>query len=211
MLRWYQSVLKRRPLLTQSLTTAILFGTGDIAAQQLVESTGPSNHAYSRTARMALYGGTIFGPAATTWYRFLQARVNLSSKATTVAARVGLDQLVFTPINLTCFLSSMAVMEGWKSSTGVGGGGVNGSSVSAGERVREKMGSTFGQAFGKNLLIWPWVQIANFSVVPLEHRVLLVNVVALGWNCYLSYLNSGGGKTKTEATKEKVVETVKKA
>jgi len=42
-------------------------------------------------------------------------------------------------------------------------------------------------------MIWPVVQFVNFKYVPLELRVLVVNVVSLGWNCYLSYLNGGGG------------------
>jgi len=58
----------------------------------------------------------------------------------------------------------------------------------------------------------------NFKVVPLEHRVLVVNVVSLGWNCYLSYLNSQPGKegedryevegTFAEKVEGRVVETI---
>ncbi|KAG9980650.1 hypothetical protein KCU78_g21604, partial [Aureobasidium melanogenum] len=44
----------------------------------------------------------------------------------------------------------------------------------------------------KNWMLWPFVQAVNFKFVPLQHRVLVVNVVSLGWNCYLSYLNSTG-------------------
>ena len=63
-------------------------------------------------------------------------------------------------------------------------------------------------AVKKNWMVWPAVQFTNFKYVPLEHRVLVVNIVSLGelsmvifavmvradfvtgWNCYLSYLNS---------------------
>jgi hypothetical protein len=44
-------------MLTQSITTAILFATGDTMAQQLVERKGLQNHELVRTGRMALYGG----------------------------------------------------------------------------------------------------------------------------------------------------------
>lgn len=57
MLRWYQARLKTSPLLTQAVTTAILFGTGDVLAQQAVERKGYEGHDLVRTTRMAGYGG----------------------------------------------------------------------------------------------------------------------------------------------------------
>lgn len=57
MLAWYQARLAARPLLTQAITTSILFGVGDITAQQLVEKKGVEKHDLARTGRMALYGG----------------------------------------------------------------------------------------------------------------------------------------------------------
>lgn len=56
----YQARLAARPLLTQSITTAILFATGDLTAQQLVEKRGLEKHEWARTGRMALYGGSEF-------------------------------------------------------------------------------------------------------------------------------------------------------
>jgi hypothetical protein len=56
----YQMKLASRPLLTQSITTAVLFATGDTMAQQLVEKKGLRNHDLARSGRMALYGGGIF-------------------------------------------------------------------------------------------------------------------------------------------------------
>lgn len=52
--------LASRPILTQSITTAVLFATGDTMAQQLVEKKGWKNHELARTGRMALYGGGKF-------------------------------------------------------------------------------------------------------------------------------------------------------
>lgn len=47
------------------------------------------------------------------------------------------------------------------------------------------------------------VQLANFSVVPAHLRLLLVNIVSLGWNTYLSAANSATAK---EDEKEELVE-----
>jgi protein Mpv17 len=109
---------------------------------------------------MALYGGAIFGPAATTWYGILQRHIVLKSTTSTTIARVAADQVLFAPVNITCFLSSMAIMEG--------------------NDPVEKWRSAFIPSYQANLIVWPFVQGANFAFVPLELRVLVVNVVSLG-------------------------------
>ncbi len=58
----YQARLAARPLLTQSITTSVLFGVGDITAQQLVAKRGFDKHDYARTGRMMLYGGSEYRP-----------------------------------------------------------------------------------------------------------------------------------------------------
>ncbi|EPE31828.1 hypothetical protein GLAREA_11910 [Glarea lozoyensis ATCC 20868] len=179
MLRWYQMKLAKSPLLTQSITTAVLFATGDTMAQQLVEKKGLANHELARTGRMALYGGAIFGPAATTWFKFLQNKIVLKNKNLEIVARVAADQTIFASTNLFVFLSSMAIMEG--------------------SSPKDKLESTYATALQKNWMVWPFVQAINFKLVPLHHRVLVVNVISLGWNCYLSFLNSQGGKKEVAA------------
>lgn len=157
-------------------------------AQQLVEKRGIKNHDLARSGRMALYGGgkilsfvdvivkltcisvAIFGPAATTWFKFLQNKVVLKNKNAEILARVACDQTIFASTNLFCFLSSMAIMEGTS--------------------PKDKLEKSYWTALSSNWMVWPFVQMVNFKFVPLHHRVLLVNVVSLGWNCYLSWINS---------------------
>jgi protein Mpv17 len=59
-------------------------------------------------------------------------------------------------------------------------------SVLEGTDPREKLRKSFLGAYKANLMLWPWVQAVNFSLVPLEHRVLVVNVVSLGKGSLLS-------------------------
>lgn len=112
----------------------------------------------------------IFGPAATTWFKFLQHKIVLKNKNLEILARVGADQTFFASTNLFVFLSSMAIMEGTS--------------------PKDKLDKTYWNALQKNWMVWPFVQAVNFKLVPLHHRVLVVNVISLGWNCYLSFLNS---------------------
>ncbi|CRK48423.1 hypothetical protein BN1723_008020 [Verticillium longisporum] len=135
MLAWYQARLAARPLLTQSITTGILFATGDIVAQQAIEKRGTKGHDLARTGRMALYGGSVFAP-----------------------------------VMIGVFLSSMATLEGTS--------------------PKAKLEKSYWPALTANWLIWPAVQAFNFALVPLQHRLLFVNVISIGWNCFLSALNS---------------------
>ncbi len=75
-------------------------------------------------------------------------------------ARVAADQTVFATTNMFVFLSSMAIMEG--------------------SDPKKKLESTYTTALAKNWMVWPWVQAINFKFVPLDHRVLVVNIVSLG-------------------------------
>ncbi|KFH45512.1 hypothetical protein ACRE_036540 [Hapsidospora chrysogenum ATCC 11550] len=168
--RWYNGRLAARPLLTQAVTTSILFATGDITAQQLVERRGLEKHDLTRTGRMALYGGFVFGPVATTWFNFLARRVNPSNKRLTTMARVACDQLAFAPVMIGVFLSSMATMEGGS--------------------PKHKLEITWWPALKANWMVWPFVQMVNFTFLPLQHRVLFANVVSIGWNSYLSWVNN---------------------
>lgn len=165
MLRWYQMKLATRPLLTQSVTSTILFATGDTMAQQLIEKKGFGSHDVARTARMALYG-SIFGPVATTWFGLLQKKIVFKNQNLEIIARVVSDQTIFAGCNLFCFLSSMAIMEG--------------------SDPKEKLEKNYINVLTRNWMVWPFVQIVNFKYLPLQHRVMFVNIVSLGWNCYLS-------------------------
>ncbi|KAF3933488.1 hypothetical protein ABW19_dt0207144 [Dactylella cylindrospora] len=169
MLRWYQARLAKRPFLTQVLTTAVLFGAGDITAQQAIERRGTS-HDLPRTLRMTLWGGCFFGPVVVQWYKLLD-RVKIPNRPNLqLVARVAADQLLFTPVNLLCFFTGMTVLEGGD--------------------VGEKLRRSYWSTLRTNLVVWPTVQFVNFKFVPLEHRLLVVNVVSLGWNSYLSYVNT---------------------
>ncbi|KAH9826811.1 Protein sym-1 [Teratosphaeria destructans] len=141
-------------------------------AQQGVERRGLQNHDVARTARMAFYGGCIFGPAATTWFGFLQRKVVFPGRPNLeIVARVAADQCIFAGCNLFVFLSTMAMLEGTD--------------------PKKKLETTYFNALKKNWMVWPAVQFTNFKFVPLEHRVLVVNIISLGG--YLLWSDGGCG------------------
>jgi protein Mpv17 len=56
--------------------------------------------------------------------------------------------------------------------------------------IQHRLKEAYPSALKANYLIWPWVQLVNFYYVPLNHRVMVVNAVALGWNTWLSHTNA---------------------
>lgn len=80
----------------------------------------------------------VFGPAATTWFKFLQNKIVLKNKNMEIIARVAADQTIFASTNLFVFLSSMAIMEGTS--------------------PKEKLDNTYATALQKNWMVWPFVQ-----------------------------------------------------
>lgn len=126
---------------------------------------------YILPCRPPLTHAVVFGPAATKWYQFLSKNIVLQSKTATTLARVLADQTVFATTNMAFFLSTMAYLEG--------------------ESPKKKLEKAYLPGLKANWALWPAVQFCNFTFVPLHHQVLVVNIVSLGWNCFLSYLNAG--------------------
>ncbi|KAM6432885.1 LOW QUALITY PROTEIN: mitochondrial inner membrane protein Mpv17 [Rhynochetos jubatus] len=161
-------LLARRPGVAQALTAGTLMGAGDVIAQQLVERRGLRGHLGPRTAKMMAIGFCFVGPVVGGWYRVLDRLV----PGTKVAAlkKMLLDQGAFAPCFLGCFLAvagaanGLAAAENWA-------------------KVRQD----YADALLTNYCIWPPVQVVNFYVVPLRHRLAVVQCVAIVWNCYLSW------------------------
>ena len=95
------------------------------------------------------------------------------------ALRAPPPQLIWTPpINTLFFLYS-----NWM---------VTGSTDAAVQDVQEKLWPTLKV----NWVVWPVLQAVNMSVVPLQYRLLYINVCSIFWSAFLS------GQANTGAKKE---------
>ncbi|QKX63816.1 uncharacterized protein TRUGW13939_10987 [Talaromyces rugulosus] len=70
-----------------------------------------------------------------------------------------MDQTLFAPTAISMFFAVTSAMEGKNPIA----------------QVKEKLGPTYKM----NFLLWPWVQLLNFTLVPLQYRLLFVNTVNL--------------------------------
>ncbi|KAF9526804.1 hypothetical protein CPB83DRAFT_857257 [Crepidotus variabilis] len=179
LLRSYNALLQRRPMITQCITASVLFGAGDIVAQQIVERKG-KEHDYARTARLTFYGGALFGPAMTKWYQFLN-RIKFPSPTKALMYRLWLDQAILTPVAVAFFYSSMSVLEGKP------------------DEAMDRVKAAYLPTLIRNWGVYIPTQLINFSIVPPHLRFFTVSVVSLFWNTYLSYSNAAHNKSQIEA------------
>ncbi|KZP28747.1 hypothetical protein FIBSPDRAFT_1039477 [Athelia psychrophila] len=166
LLRAYNSVLQRRPYAASMATSAVLFGGGDVIAQQAIEKKGLKAHDWARTARLTFYGGVFFGPAMTKWYQLLN-RIQFPNPTKATIYRVALDQGVLTPGVVAFFFSSMTLMEG----KGFGD-------------VKERLDKAYQPTLLRNWCVFVPTQIINFALVPHHLRFVVVSVVSLFWSAY---------------------------
>lgn len=64
-----------------------------------------------RTGRIVVWGGGIFAPVITQWFKVLQ-KVQLGNTVATTATRVALDQFLCAPVVVTGFFTFMSLTEG---------------------------------------------------------------------------------------------------
>ncbi|KAG6598128.1 SYM1 protein [Phytophthora cinnamomi] len=180
----YDRWLRDSPLLTKGVTSAVLFGIGDRVAQRIErsESAGDNGdpnsddpddrHGLHRTARMMLWGGVLFAPVGHAWYNFLERAVR-GKGAAAVAKKIAADQLVFSPPLSLAFFTYAGCSEG--------------------KPLRDTVDTAVAKlppTLAVNWTVWPLVHVCTFGFVPLQYRILFINVVNVGWSAFLSRMAS---------------------
>ncbi|KAK3087951.1 hypothetical protein FSP39_012712 [Pinctada imbricata] len=123
-----------------------------------------------RNARFMAFGLFIGGPMFRVWYLKIDQIFGKTKYSN--LKMVFADQGLFAPVFLPFFLGTMGVMRQ----------------------------DPFPLVVEKVKNIWPLAQLINFTFVPLQHRVMVVNLVSVGWNTYLAW--------KSEVEHESIVHDV---
>ncbi|KAJ7888084.1 hypothetical protein B0H14DRAFT_3081974 [Mycena olivaceomarginata] len=174
--RAYNALLIRRPMAAQCGTAALLFGAGDIIAQQAVERKG-KEHDFARTARLTFYGGAMFGPAMTKWYQLLN-RIQFQTPTKGYSL----------PGAVIVFFGSMALLEGKPND------------------IVPRIGAGYVPTLLRNWAVFVPTQIINFWLVPPHLRFVVVSVVSLFWSACFYKSSKHGEAAIEEKQVEKTAE-----
>ncbi|XP_052188607.1 uncharacterized protein LOC127798981 [Diospyros lotus] len=185
--KWYQRCLAVHPVKTQMISSGLIWGVGDIAAQAVTHSTARKRHQISdgdeelkinwrRVATTSFFGFGFVGPVGHFWYegldRFIKSRLHLQPKSPRfVASKVAFDGIIFGPLDLLVFFTYMGFSTGKSAS-----------------QVKEDVKRDFVPAFIMEGGIWPILQVANFRYVPVRYQLLYVNFFCLLDSCFLSWV-----------------------
>lgn len=188
LLKFYQNCLQVHPVKTQIVSSGIIWGFGDIAAQAIThyaamrkkkESTDKDDDFkinWRRVASTSLFGFGFVGPVGHFWYEgldiFMRKRVQLQPKSLKfVAYKVLLDGIIFGPLDLFVFFTYMGFSAGKDI-----------------HQVRDDVKRDFLPALAIEGGIWPILQVANFRFVPVRYQLLYVNLFCLLDSCFLSWV-----------------------
>lgn len=178
-------------LLTNSLISTAMGAAGDsiqqhydLAMERMSSDTPKTAYSWTRTLHMSAAGFTT-GLISHFWYIWLDRRLGTVKKFSIVTKKVLLDQIIFSPINLTVYFGTLGLCE-W-------------SSIS---RVKDELlEKGMEQIYVVEWFIWPPAQYFNFFVLPLRYRILFDNIISLGFDIYSPYV-----KYKTQLKSEKLLQ-----
>ncbi|KAL8558247.1 hypothetical protein ACOMHN_040945 [Nucella lapillus] len=177
--RGYLRVLSKYPLTTMCSTTGTLMAAGDGISQMCIEGKSVRDYQLKRSGRFFVLGFVALGPMLRFWYLALD-KMYAGTKLAPLKMVVT-DQTLGAPAILFTFVAGLGILKGESK-----------------KQIMETIRRDYIMILINNYKVWPAAQAINFFFMPLQHRVLFVNFVALGWNTYLAWVTEGRAKTPQE-------------
>lgn len=142
-------------------------------------------HFHCSSSSCFLLVGFCGGLALRKWYGILQSQFSSPNKTVNTLKKVSgklkhhaewaspdipllVDQILFAPSFIAILVGSIGVLQGEKN-------------------IVKKLKREFPDILVANYKLWPAVQLLNFYFVPLNYQVVLVQIVAVAWNSYVSF------------------------
>lgn len=143
----------------------------DIVTKSLKKDQEPARFNFERNLHMTMAGFTT-GLISHYWYILLDQWLGSKRCIKLVTVKVLLDQVLFSPVNLLVYFSTLGICER--------------STVS---RVKDELiEKGLENIYLAEWVIWPPAQYINFYILPLKYRILFDNVISLGFDIYSPYV-----------------------
>ncbi|CAH9116649.1 unnamed protein product [Cuscuta epithymum] len=175
----YLELLKTRPILTKSVTCAVIYTAADLSSQTLSGLSSLEQYDILRTLRMTGYGMLILGPSLHFWFNFLSRAFPKQDLRATIT-KMALGQTVYGPIMTVVFFSVNAALQGEN-----------------GDEILARLKRDFIPTMKSCVMYWPLCDFITFRFIPVHLQPLVSNSFSYVWNVYLTYMAS-----KEKATTE---------
>lgn len=191
----YSDLLVKSPLATKAITSSCTNALSDVLCQKLVidassgeeEADGVATTKASfdsqRFRDAAITGLVWSGPVTHYWYKILfgHLTVRMKDPVLKLMAQIVLDAIIFSPVTVSGYFTVRSVLEGsgWRG-------------------VKDKLSTRLFSTVLGAWKFWPAANVINFSLVPLQFRVLYMNVLSVFWSGYLTYVNSKKMSSKSK-------------
>ncbi|KAK7269910.1 hypothetical protein RIF29_22713 [Crotalaria pallida] len=168
---WYLGMVKSRPILTKSVTSALIYTAADLSSQIIVmQFSEPFD--FVRTLRMAGYGMVILGPTLHFWFNFVSKLLPRRDLLSTLKKMV-MGQTLYGPAMTAIFFSLNAFMQGETSTEIVA-------------RLKRDLLPTMLNG----IMYWPLCDFITFRFIPVQLQPLVSNSFSYLWTVYMTYMAS---------------------
>eukprot|EP00128_Syssomonas_multiformis_P008974 Colp12_sorted_trinity150504_noHs@2168 len=169
------AVLQRTfpPMLKAALTSGSVMALGDILCQTVDQADKAEKTIdLARTTRFGIVGFCLHGPYFYKALQQLDVRFGTARNLSTVVKKSLVGHCVVFPPYLLSFLTVMGALEGKNL-----------------PQIKHKIEANAAPIFIAGSFCWPFANMVNFALIPLQHRIVYINFVGVFWNSYLSYRN----------------------
>lgn len=175
----YSAVLERSPIITKAATSATVYTIGDFIAQRTDgKSIGELDR--GRILRSLLAGLIGHGPMSHVWYtvsdNVFENFLHLQGWSGTFI-KVGIDQSFWGPIWNNTYILLLGLMKFDKL-----------------ENIFSEMKRTTVPLILSGLKLWPLAHLVTYGLIPVENRLLWVDLIEILWVTILSTSAAGGAQ-----------------
>jgi protein Mpv17 len=165
----YEQLLDTKPLLMKMLTSMTGFAIGDILAQVFITK---GEFDWARLIRLTSFGFLVHGSSSHWFYGMLDGKIP-GKGAVPVFSKVFIDQVLWNPIFGIMFFSYVAAFE-----------------LKGFDYVKDKVQNELLVQVTGSWKVWPLAHAINFRFIPSSQRVLYINTIQIGYNCFLSIISN---------------------